>query len=387
MRKNGQYTILIIVKLINLAIVIPACPINPLIGMQPTTNVPTRWANRSVTDLSSLPLSQDIHEVAQYVSDHLDSELSLKKVASVIYKNSSYLSRLFKRETGLNFSEYLIQKRVEKATWLLEQTAMSIEDIALSIGVANPQYFYKFFKRKTGKAQGICAGALLAPDRRLKLIQKQGVSEMKTILFQGDSITDCQRIRDDDRSTGQGYPNMVAGLLGYDQPGAYRVINRGVSGDRVVDVYARCKRDLWNMNPDYVSLLIGVNDVWHEFGSANGVDVTRYKAMYDMLLCQTLERLPDTQFILLEPFVLPGSGIAQYDYETFGNEVALRREVVRALAAEYKMPLVQLQAAFEEMAERLSPEYWLYDGVHPTAAGHGLITAKWMEVFSHLTNT
>lgn len=210
---------------------------------------------------------------------------------------------------------------------------------------------------------------------------------MKTILFQGDSITDCQRIREDDCSLGQGYPNMIAGHLGYEQPGAYHVVNRGVNGDRVVDVYARCKRDLWNIEPDYVSFLIGVNDVWHEFGSANGVDSVRYKMMYDMLISQTLERLPTVQIILMEPFVLHGSGIAQYDYEAFYNEVALRREVVHALSAVYKLPLVTLQAPFEAMAQKLTPENWLYDGVHPTAAGHGLIAARWMEVFTQLTNT
>lgn len=98
--------------------------------------------------------SQDIQETVQYMTDHLDSDISLEKVASVIYKNSSYLSRLFKRETGLTFTDYLTQMRIEKATWLLSETAMSVKDIGESIGIFNTQYFYKFFKRETGKRPG-----------------------------------------------------------------------------------------------------------------------------------------------------------------------------------------------------------------------------------------
>lgn len=98
--------------------------------------------------------SEDVRLVVRYVSEHLDSGISLEKVASVIYKNSSYLSRLFKRETGLTFSDYLTRKRIEKARWLLTQTSMSIDDIAQSVGIPNTQYFYKFFKRETGKKPG-----------------------------------------------------------------------------------------------------------------------------------------------------------------------------------------------------------------------------------------
>lgn len=98
--------------------------------------------------------SQDIQETVQYMTDHLDSDISLERVAAVIYKNSSYLSRLFKRETGLTFTEYLTQKRIEKAIWLLSETTMSVEAIGESIGIYNTQYFYKFFKRETGKRPG-----------------------------------------------------------------------------------------------------------------------------------------------------------------------------------------------------------------------------------------
>ena len=81
---------------------------------------------------------------------------------------------------------------------------------------------------------------------------------VKRILFQGDSITDCKRIREDNISMGVGYANMVKAELGYEYPEKYEFINRGIGGNRIVDVYARIKSDIINLQPDYMSLLIGV---------------------------------------------------------------------------------------------------------------------------------
>lgn len=204
---------------------------------------------------------------------------------------------------------------------------------------------------------------------------------MKTILFQGDSITDCQRDRTVDRLVGQGYPFVVASHLSYTQPGDYNILNRGISGDRVVDLYARCKRDCWNIAPDYLSILIGVNDVWHEFGSENGVDVRRYEQIYRLFLTETLERLPHCKMILMEPFVLPGTGINEYGYDRFRAEVVLRQEVVSKLAKEFSQAHLPLQETFDRAAELATQEHWLVDGVHPTPAGHGLIADKWLQLF------
>ena len=85
----------------------------------------------------------------------------------------------------------------------------------------------------------------------------------KLILFQGDSITDAGRNRENDAGTGTGYPTFVKGELGLSNPGEYEFINRGISGNRIVDLYARIKADIINLKPDYMSILIGVYDVWH----------------------------------------------------------------------------------------------------------------------------
>jgi len=89
---------------------------------------------------------------------------------------------------------------------------------------------------------------------------------MKKILFQGDSITDFGREKNDVQGDwlGHGYAAMVSGALGYKYPNEFEFINRGISGNRIIDVLARVKNDIINLAPDYMSILIGVNDVWHE---------------------------------------------------------------------------------------------------------------------------
>ncbi len=206
---------------------------------------------------------------------------------------------------------------------------------------------------------------------------------MKTILFQGDSITDAGRPREHDDSAGYGYATMVMGELGAEFPGEYKIYNRGVSGNRVVDLYARIKRDIINLKPDVMSILIGVNDVWHEFGfgGGNGVDAEKYIKIYSMLIEEVKEALPDIKIMILEPFTLPGTGNAEY-YEDFRMEVEKRAEKAKAVAEKFSLPFVELQKYFDEVAKNAPADMWLHDGVHPTAAGHGIIKREWMKCFS-----
>ena len=105
----------------------------------------------------------------------------------------------------------------------------------------------------------------------------------KLILFQGDSVTDCGRTSsgDPDGNLGVGYPYFITARLWADRLGEeIETVNRGISGNRVVDLYARWKIDALNLNPDVLSILIGVNDTWHEFMYRNGVEVPRYVGFY-----------------------------------------------------------------------------------------------------------
>ena len=198
------------------------------------------------------------------------------------------------------------------------------------------------------------------------------------IVFQGDSITDVGRNTERGSliSIGQGYPLMVTGDLGARYPGKFEFINRGVSGNRIVDVYARIKMDLWNLEPDVLSILIGVNDVWHEAGNANGVDAVRFEKMYRILVEDTKERFPDIRILVLEPFVLPGSA-TEAKWDEFHDEVLLRAAAAKRVAVDYGLIFVPLQGMFDEACRTAPADYWLGDGVHPTPFGHRLIADAW----------
>ncbi len=208
----------------------------------------------------------------------------------------------------------------------------------------------------------------------------------KVILFQGDSITDAGRERDFDVIKGYGYPTFVTGKLGERYPGEYTFYNRGISGNRIVDVYARIKADIINLKPDYMSILIGVNDVWHEFGGKNGVDTEKFERIYCMLIEEVKAALPDIKFMILEPFVLHGAatdGKEDYPdkYADFRADVEAKAAAAKRVAEKYGITFVPLQKAFDEAAEKAPPSYWAWDGVHPTPMGHRIIERAWIAAF------
>ncbi len=207
---------------------------------------------------------------------------------------------------------------------------------------------------------------------------------MKLFLFQGDSITDAGRNYSVDAQRGYGYATMAAGILGSRYPAECAFINRGVSGNRIVDVYARIKKDIINLKPDFMSLLIGVNDIWHEVDLQNGVDTKKFERIYRMLLDETLEALPDLKLLLLQPFVLSGAATAEkYDY--FRSECDDRIAAVQRIAADYGAKTVDLQAKLDAaLSDEAASDYWLIDGVHPTAAGHALIAEEIVKFYTEV---
>ncbi len=202
------------------------------------------------------------------------------------------------------------------------------------------------------------------------------------ILFQGDSITDVGRNTDRGStiSMGQGYPLLVDARLSVKYPQQFQFLNFGISGNRVVDIYSRIKADFWNHQPDVFSLLIGVNDVWHEVGHHNGVDARRFENVYRMLIDDTLRELPELKIIAMEPFVLPGTATTGLE-DYFRTEVSARAEAVRRVAGEYQLIFLPLQKLLDDACALAPASYWLSDGVHPTPAGHQLIADAWIDTF------
>ena len=206
---------------------------------------------------------------------------------------------------------------------------------------------------------------------------------MKTILFQGDSITDAGRNREDTYGIGLGYPILVKSALGFENPGEYEFFNRGISGNSIVDVYARIKKDIINLKPDVMSILIGINDVWHEFGEQNGVDAEKFFKIYSMLIEEVKEALPNIKIMIMEPFVLSACS-TEGNYAQFRAETEKRAEKAKAIAEKYNLTFIPLQDKFDELTKQAEPSYWLSDGVHPTTMGHEFIKREWIKAFNTL---
>ena len=200
------------------------------------------------------------------------------------------------------------------------------------------------------------------------------------ILFFGDSITDMGRRREvDGVHLGNGYVFFVAGDIKRKDP-CVEIINRGISGNRIVDLYARIKGDVWNEKPDVLSILIGVNDVAHEIFDKNGVELERFIKVYEMLISDTLKVLPKVKIILCEPFVLKGE-LTEENYQKF-LQVKEYAKAVKALAEKYSIEFLPLQDELEKSAKKTSSKDYLYDGVHPDIAGARLIADEWMKLYN-----
>jgi lysophospholipase L1-like esterase len=213
--------------------------------------------------------------------------------------------------------------------------------------------------------------------------------EVKTIVLQGDSITDANRNPQFPESSGNGYATMVKGWLGCEYPGQYHCYNRGVAGNRIGDLYARIREDIINLKPDIVSLLIGVNDVWSDVDGHNGTDTKKFEMIYDQIVQELLAELPGVQIMILEPYVINGDRTCNDEthpdrWEFMSSGVREKAAAARRIAEKYGIVFVELQSAFEKALESAPVSHWLPDGVHPTSAGHELIKRQWLKGFQKL---
>jgi len=199
------------------------------------------------------------------------------------------------------------------------------------------------------------------------------------VLFQGDSITDAGRDRQVSepnlaRGLGNGYPLLVAAAALAAHPDrALRFYNRGVSGDKVPDLASRWATDTLPLQPDVLSILVGVNDFWHKLSHGYTGTVQQYEDQYVSLLEETRRTLPRVRLLVLEPFVLRCGAVDDRWFPEFDERRAAARRVAQHAGARF----VPLQAVFDDLARKGAPQYWAADGVHPTPAGHAVIAEQW----------
>ena len=186
------------------------------------------------------------------------------------------------------------------------------------------------------------------------------------ILFQGDSITDGNRGRsaDPNHILGHGYVFIIAARHGAAFPGAkLDFMNRGISGNTVLDLEKRWQKDTLDLKPDVLSILIGVND------NSKGVPLDQYEQVYDKLITEAKAANPKLKLVLGEPFVKPTGKV--------NDGIRQRQEIVARLARKHGAALVRYQRVFDEAAKRTPADYWIWDSVHPTYRGHQLVADEW----------
>ena len=197
-----------------------------------------------------------------------------------------------------------------------------------------------------------------------------------TLLFQGDSITDTGRNRADPASLGAGYAFMTAGHFRFAQAERrVRFLNRGCGGHRVKDLEARWTEDCVALQPDVLTLLIGINEVWRRYDQQDPTPVEVYEAGYRRLL-DRVRGETGARVILLEPFLLP----VPPDRLAWQEDLDPKRAVVRRLAGEYGALFLPLHDLFSAATRRADAAWWAPDGVHPSPAGHALIAQALREV-------
>ena len=217
------------------------------------------------------------------------------------------------------------------------------------------------------------------------------------ILFQGDSITDGSRLKDEasrwdkNHQIGHSYAYIVTGLftMKYPQRG-FEFINRGVSGDRTEELLARWERDTLMEKPDVLTVLVGVNDTTcNKEGREYDEDASGYEARYRELLSQARAQNPDLKIVVLEPFTYVDTHIKQTaascDFKK--RKIKNVQAKARKIAKEFGATFVPLQHLFDKIIDTPSPKYWLWDGVHPTEAGHAIIAKELCQALNSILLT
>jgi len=240
----------------------------------------------------------------------------------------------------------------------------------------------RMFLRAGAAAGGALAASGGLVPRTAACAEKIELKPGSVVLFQGDSITDAGRDRKRNGPNawpglGRGYACLLAGALLADHAESQlAVYNRGISGNKVPDLAGRWREDAVDLKPAVLSILIGVNDIWHKLAGRYDGTVADYEKGYRELLVRTRKEIPGVRIVVCEPFVLRCGAVGDQWFPEFDQ----RRAVARKLADEMGLALVPFQSMFDEAAKQAPPSYWAGDGVHPTLAGHALMAKRWREV-------
>jgi lysophospholipase L1-like esterase/RimJ/RimL family protein N-acetyltransferase len=197
--------------------------------------------------------------------------------------------------------------------------------------------------------------------------EDQADTPYPTILFQGDSVTDTNRNRHSIYDLGNGYVNELLNHINN-----CLLINRGISGNRTTELLERWEKDAVAIQPDLLSILIGINEVWHLYKHHHFMTPQIFKNNYIKLINEIKLKSPHTKILLIEPFAFP---IGEYS-SLWKNDLEEEISIVKELANAYADYFIPMQSVLNEYAKSIPMHKILGDGVHPTELGHQLIAKE-----------
>lgn len=198
------------------------------------------------------------------------------------------------------------------------------------------------------------------------------------ILFQGDSITDMGRDRNDPHHLGNGYPKFVAAMLREQFPDVdLDFVNFGISGNRTCDLVGRWQTDCLDWQPDIVSVMIGINDTWRAFDQNDATTAEQFEANYRQLLTALKEKTT-AKIVMIEPYLLhnePGK-------DNWRADLNPKIDAVRRLAREFADVYIPTDGLFAAACVDESVTHWSGDGVHPNDNGAKFIAEHYVKAVS-----
>ena len=208
------------------------------------------------------------------------------------------------------------------------------------------------------------------------------INKGDTILFQGDSITDSAREKErempnDPNSLGKGYAFLAAAHLLKTLPQHHlNIYNRGISGNKVYQLADRWDKDALDLKPDWISILIGVNDYWHMLDGNYDGTLEMYENDYRKLLQRTKDTLPNVKIIICEPFIIPGTTAVD---ESWVEPFEKYQTAAKKLALEFNAFWIPFQEVYDKALIDAPASYWIPDGVHPSISGSQLMADAWIK--------
>ncbi len=196
------------------------------------------------------------------------------------------------------------------------------------------------------------------------------------IIFIGDSITDAGRNREDYHEMGPGYPKYAAEQIKAECPGIeFEFINKGIGGTRTSQLCDRVYNDAIKFNPDIVSVLIGVNDIWHRYGGSRILTTDAQLELNYRTLLERLRRETHAKIVIMMPFLLD-----KLPHEAMREDLEKAKPIIRKLAEEYADVFIPLDTYFDEaLKTQPEPLYYSADGVHPNENGRAFIGKHYAE--------